>query len=145
MNGGTEAHWSASGLLSIDVQRDTLDGRPLEIGGTSATVLRLRSVACAKPSGETGRTVFMLFAFILLTEATPNRADAILGRAAGRCCSRARPAAPWHRLEEPDVDDSTTRCYSEVHHHWATTRSPSTGPRWGGFDNTAIEAVFPQL
>ena len=31
----TAPHFEAAALVSIDVQRDTLDGRPLEIPGTS--------------------------------------------------------------------------------------------------------------
>jgi nicotinamidase-related amidase len=38
-------HWDRSALITIDVQRDTLDGQPLEVPGTSAvlpTIARLR-------------------------------------------------------------------------------------------------------
>jgi nicotinamidase-related amidase len=34
----TEPEWSKSALITIDTQRDTLDGQPFEIPGTSAII-----------------------------------------------------------------------------------------------------------
>ena len=34
----TQPHWSRAALITIDVQRDTLDGAPLEISGTTAAL-----------------------------------------------------------------------------------------------------------
>jgi nicotinamidase-related amidase len=43
----TAPHFEAAALVSIDVQRDTLDGRPLEIPGTSAAVAAMATLADA--------------------------------------------------------------------------------------------------
>jgi nicotinamidase-related amidase len=43
----TAPHFEAAALVSIDVQRDTLDGRPLEIPGTSAAVAAMAALADA--------------------------------------------------------------------------------------------------
>lgn len=41
----TAPHWAASALVVIDLQRDTLDGAPLEIAGTSAVVPQVARLA----------------------------------------------------------------------------------------------------
>jgi hypothetical protein len=38
----TAPHFGSSALVTIDVQRDTLDGKPLEVPGTTAMLPRLR-------------------------------------------------------------------------------------------------------
>lgn len=40
----TEPHWAAAALIVIDLQRDTLDGAPLEIPGTSAVLPQVRTL-----------------------------------------------------------------------------------------------------
>lgn len=40
----TEPNFRSSALISIDVQRDTLDGQPLEISGTSAALPNMKMV-----------------------------------------------------------------------------------------------------
>lgn len=40
----TEPEWSNSALITIDTQRDTLDGQPFEIPGTSAILPRMRAL-----------------------------------------------------------------------------------------------------
>ena len=47
----TEPEWSNAALITIDTQRDTLDGQPFEIPGTSAILPRMSSLL------ETFRTV----------------------------------------------------------------------------------------
>jgi nicotinamidase-related amidase len=47
MDAYTEPHFSRSALLTIDVQRDVLDGQPLEIAGTSAALPAMRHVVRA--------------------------------------------------------------------------------------------------
>jgi hypothetical protein len=42
-----EPHYSCAALLTIDVQRDTLDGQPLEVSSTSAKLPRIRAMANA--------------------------------------------------------------------------------------------------
>jgi len=44
MDAFTEPHFPRSALVSIDVQRDVLDGQPLEIAGTSAALLAMALV-----------------------------------------------------------------------------------------------------
>ena len=50
----THPHWSRAALITIDVQRDTLDGAPLEIPGTTAALPAIQRLAqvfreCNKP------------------------------------------------------------------------------------------------
>lgn len=47
MDAHTAPRLEAAALVSIDVQRDTLDGRPLEIPGTSAAVAAMATLADA--------------------------------------------------------------------------------------------------
>jgi nicotinamidase-related amidase len=47
MDAFTEPHFARSALLSIDVQRDVLDGHPLEIAGTSAALPVMQRVVHA--------------------------------------------------------------------------------------------------
>ena len=44
MDSFTEPHFATSALLSIDVQRDVLDGQPLEVPGTSAALPAMQRV-----------------------------------------------------------------------------------------------------
>jgi len=41
----TSPHWSRAALVTIDVQRDTLDGAPLEIPGTTAALPAIQRLA----------------------------------------------------------------------------------------------------
>ena len=45
MNRYTEPEFGASALITIDTQRDVLDGQPLEVPGTSAVLPRIRALA----------------------------------------------------------------------------------------------------
>jgi nicotinamidase-related amidase len=47
MDAFTEPHFARSALVSIDVQRDVLDGQPLEIAGTSAALPAMQLVVRA--------------------------------------------------------------------------------------------------
>jgi nicotinamidase-related amidase len=47
MDAHTAPHFEAAALVTIDVQRDTLDGRPLEIPGTSAAMSAMAALADA--------------------------------------------------------------------------------------------------
>src|SRR5207247_7894814 len=47
MDAHTAPHLEAAALISIDVQRDTLDGRSLEIPGTSAALAAMARLADA--------------------------------------------------------------------------------------------------
>jgi nicotinamidase-related amidase len=47
MNALTEPHYPSAALLTIDVQRDTLDRQPLEVPGTSAAVPRISALCNA--------------------------------------------------------------------------------------------------
>ena len=44
MNKYTEPHFRSSAVITIDTQRDTLDGQPLEIPGTSAALPKIRII-----------------------------------------------------------------------------------------------------
>jgi nicotinamidase-related amidase len=44
MSGYTAPEWSNSALITIDTQRDTLDGQPFEIPGTSAILPRMTAL-----------------------------------------------------------------------------------------------------
>jgi nicotinamidase-related amidase len=47
VNALLEPHYPSAALLTIDVQRDTLDGQPLEVPGTSAAVPRISKLCNA--------------------------------------------------------------------------------------------------
>ena len=47
MSSYTEPEWSRSALITIDTQRDTLDGQPFEIPGTSAILPRMQALVRA--------------------------------------------------------------------------------------------------
>ena len=47
MNRYTEPDLNAAALITIDTQRDTLDGQPLEIPGTSALLPNVRRLLAA--------------------------------------------------------------------------------------------------
>lgn len=48
----TEAQWDRAALITIDTQRDTLDGQPFEIPGTSAVLPRIQTLIEAFRSAE---------------------------------------------------------------------------------------------
>ncbi len=52
MSAYTEPHFESIALVTIDVQRDTLDGQPLEIPGTSAALPAMRKVVRAFRESE---------------------------------------------------------------------------------------------
>lgn len=52
MAGELEPLWGSSALLTIDVQRDLLDGEPYEIAGTSAAAERIATMCEAFRAGE---------------------------------------------------------------------------------------------
>src|SRR5438309_3003925 len=79
MTDATAPHFPASALVTIDTQRDTLDGQPLEIPGTSAVVPNIAMLARAFRSAS--RPIVHVVRLYLAdgSNAEPSRRDLVRG------------------------------------------------------------------
>ncbi len=145
MNRYTKPHWDRSALLTIDTQRDTLDGQPFEIPGTSEILPAMRRALAA--ARKAGRPVVHIVRFYL-----PDGSNVDL-------CRRARveegwhpvaPGAPGSELAPELLPSSEVRLDAErlLAGEVQTLGAGEVAiykPRWGAFYRTPLEEHLKSL
>jgi nicotinamidase-related amidase len=135
----TAPEFAATALVTIDVQRDTLDGAPLEIPGTSAALPRMRTLldafrAAAKP----------IVHIVRLYEADGSNVDLCRRRMVQDGARILAPDATGSQLAEELQPKSDLKLDAELL-LGGEVQSLGAGevaihkPRWGAFYNTALE------
>ena len=135
----TTSHWDRCALLTIDTQRDTLDGGPFEIAGTSAILPAMqRALTAARGAGRPVVHVVRLY--------RPDGSNADTAR-------RARIEAGWHPvapgspgselapelLPAPGLCLDPERLLAGAVQVLGPQEVVLYKPRWGAFYRTALE------
>jgi nicotinamidase-related amidase len=145
MDGFTEPHFEQSALVSIDVQRDVLDGQPLEIAGTSAALPAMQLVMDA--FRRAGRPIVHIVRLYL-----PDGSNAELCRrsALGQGAQMLTAYTPGAEIAEGLLSDRAVRLDTErllfgsvqsIGEHEAIIFKP----RWGAFYRTPLEEYLRAL
>jgi nicotinamidase-related amidase len=141
----TEPQFDHSALITIDVQRDTLDGQPFEIPGTSQAIPQIASLCDAFRAS--GRPIVHVLRLYL-----PDGSNAELCRrealAAGEqlflCGAEGRLVAP--ELLPPGADEPDDRYLLQNKlqligpNEWYSYK-----PRWGAFHKTGLQEHLESL
>jgi nicotinamidase-related amidase len=135
-----EPHFATSALVTIDVQRDTLDGEPLEIAGTSQAVPRIAELASA--FRDAGRPVVHVVRLYVAdgSNAEPARRTLVSGdRPILRPGTVGRLLAPGvPPVGAPELDDDLL--LSGAVQPLGPMEIALYKPRWGAFFGTTLEA-----
>jgi nicotinamidase-related amidase len=135
----TEPDFSSIALVTIDVQRDTLDGQPLEIRGTSAALPAMREVVQA--FRESGRPIVHV---VRLYRADGSNADLCRREAIEQGARILRVGTSGAELAPELLPSADTRLDAEL--LLAGQLQPIGDhevvlykPRWGAFFGTSLE------
>lgn len=144
MKNYTEPNFRSSAVITIDTQRDTLDGQPLEIPGTSAALRSIKMVL--DTYRQKGLPVVHIVRIykkdgsnvdLCRKEAVENGARLLLEGSSG--CELAS------EMFEQNVNLDTSLLLSgkvqEISYHEAVIYKP----RWGAFYNTPLESHLNKL
>jgi nicotinamidase-related amidase len=128
----------ASALLTIDTQRDTLDGAPFEVAGTSDAAVTIGGL-CASMRA-TGRPIIHIVRLYLAdgSNAEPFRRQLVQDTALLRPGTPGRLLAS--ALAEQELDDDlllSGRAQEIGPREWALYK-----PRWGAFYSTPLEDLL---
>jgi len=132
-------------LITIDTQRDTLDGQPLEIRGTSAILPRLQSLL------QTFRKIEMPIVHVVrLYKEDGSNVDLCRRSMVESGAAILRPGSPSSELArevlpEPDIRLDADLLLSGAIQHIAPGEVVIYKPRWGAFFKTALEAHLQDL
>lgn len=126
-------------LITIDVQADTLDGRPLEVPGTSAAFPRIQELTTAfRESGQPIIHVVRLYKNDG-SNAEPFRRELVSGDT-----PVLRPGTPGRLLadgllESEDTDFDDQLLLAGEFQHFGSNEAVMYKPRWGAFYATGLE------
>jgi nicotinamidase-related amidase len=132
-------------LITIDTQRDTLDGQPLEIPGTSAILPRMQRLL------QTFRKIEMpIVHMIRLYKEDGSNVDLCRRSMVESGAAILRPGSPGielatELLPEPDIRLDAELLLSGAIQQIAPGEVVIYKPRWGAFFNTALEAHLQDL
>ncbi len=138
----TTPDFAASALVTIDVQRDTLDGQPMAVPGTSAIVPRLRTLLLA--FRRAGRPIIHMVRLY-----QPDGSNVDLCRReqieqGARFFIAGTPGCELPRELYPDIVsrlDAPTLLAGKVQ-HLAPGEVVMYKPRWGAFYQTPLESYL---
>lgn len=127
-------------LITIDVQRDTLDGGPLEIRGTSAVIPNIARLCAAFRAAELPIVHVVRLYKADGSNAEPIRRDLVRGPT-----PILRPGTPGRNIvaellpdDAPELDDE--RLLAGHLQELAMSEHVLYKPRWGAFFKTPLEA-----
>ncbi len=132
-------------LITVDTQRDTLDGEPLEIPGTSAILLRLQRLLHAF------RTVRMhVVHMVRLYKEDGSNVDLCRRSMVESGAAILRPDSSGAELAAELLPEPSTRLDAELLLSGGTQQIASREvivykPRWGAFYGTPLEAHLREL
>ncbi len=145
MNKYTDPNFTSIALITIDVQRDTLDGRPFEVKGTSEMLTVLRELLQVFRQADKP-----IIHIVRLYQPDGSNAD---------MCRRSLiesgdvPFQPGtagcelasELLPEPDLKLDTTLLLSGGIQEFTENEVVIYKPRWGAFYNTPLEEYLAKL
>ena len=132
-------------LITIDTQRDTLDGQPLEIPGTSAILPRMQRLL------QTFRKIEMpIVHMIRLYKEDGSNVDLCRRSMVESGAAILRPGSPGSELArellpEPDIRLDAELLLSGAVQQIAPGEVVIYKPRWGAFFKTPLEAHLQEL
>lgn len=135
----TVPDWSSSALITIDTQRDTLDGQPFEIPGTSAILPRMTSLLQAYR--DTGKPIIHIVRIykpdgtnvdLCRKELVEQGARLVLADSTG--CQLASDLLP-----RADIELDTDLLLSGGIQVLGLNEVVIYKPRWGAFYNTSLD------
>lgn len=134
-----EPRFASAALLTIDVQRDTLDGEPLEIAGTSAALPTI--TALCQAFRDAGRPIVHV---VRLYRADGSNAEPVRRDLARGTTPVLRPATPGRLLArgltpEPGDTLDDELLLSGAFQRLGPNESVMYKPRWGAFYGTALQ------
>ncbi len=141
----TTPDFSSMALITVDTQRDTLDGGPLEIPGTSAILPRLQRLL------RTFRTVRMhVVHMVRLYKEDGSNVDLCRRSMVERGAAILRPGSSGAELAAELLPEPSTRLDAELLLSGRTQQIASREvivykPRWGAFYGTPLEAYLQDL
>jgi nicotinamidase-related amidase len=141
----TTPDFAASALVTIDVQRDVLDGAPLEVAGTSAALENINRLASAfRPAGRPIVHVVRLY------ERDGSNVDLCRRDAVQRGLRVLAPGAPGSQLATEILTDADLTLDAQTLLAGGIQRlGPSEvaiyKPRWGAFYATPLEDHLREL
>jgi len=132
-------------LVTIDTQRDTLDGQPFEVPGTSAALPEMRRLAAAFRAA--GRPIVHV---VRLYRPDGSNVDLCRRRAVADGARLVLAGSPGAELASDLVPASAPRLDTELLHAGGIQRvGPGEAiiykPRWGAFFQTPLEAHLRAL
>ncbi|MDA1049153.1 MAG: cysteine hydrolase [Planctomycetota bacterium] len=138
----TSPHWSRVALITIDVQRDTLDGAPLEIPGTTAALPAIQRLAqvfreCHKP----------IVHVVRLYKADGSNVDLCRRRAVQGGARMLLPDSDGSQLAKellplPDTRLDVDLLLAGGIQNLDVSESVAYKPRWGAFFATPLHAYL---
>ena len=138
-------HWTSSALVTVDVQRDTLDGGALEIAGTSRALDAMAGLVRAFRGAR--RPIVHVVRLYLPdgSNAEPVRRAVIAGggpmlQPGGEGSQLAAPLLP-----DPSVELDHARLLAGGLQHLGDDEVVLYKPRWGAFYGTALDAHLHDL
>jgi nicotinamidase-related amidase len=134
-----EPHFESAALLTIDVQRDTLDGAPLEIPGTSAAVPQI-----ARLCDAFRRSRLPIVHVVRIYRADGSNAEPVRKGLVTGVDPVLRAGTPGRLLAPGIMPDPTTELDDELllsghSQHVSDRESVIYKPRWGAFFGTALD------
>ena len=145
MTGYTEPEIQKSALITIDTQRDTLDGQPFEIAGTSTILPKMKILLAA--FRETGLPIVHMVRIykpdgcnvdLCRRKLVENGAKLVLAGTKGSQLANELLPEPNIRLDDEWL---LTGGIQEI----GTRESIIYKPRWGGFYDTPLEAHLNKM
>jgi len=135
----TAPDFAAAALITIDTQRDVLDGGPLEIPGTSAALAPMR--ALAESFRAAGRPIVHI---VRLYQPDGSNVDLCRRRAVERGARLLATGSPGVQLApellpEPELMLDSERLLAGAVQHLGPDEVAIYKPRWGAFYGTPLE------
>ena len=136
----TTPEWEASALVTIDCQRDVLDGQPLEIPGSSAAVPTIERLLAGFRRAE--RPIVHL---VRLYRADGSNVDLSRRCLVEEGAAILAPDSDGSQLAQELLPDPTVRLQSDLLlagqvQELGPAEAVMYKPRWGAFFDTALEA-----
>lgn len=145
MDNYTQPDFSSIALITIDTQRDTLDGQPFEIPGTSAVVPQMQRLVQAFRQAE-----MPVIHIVRLYKSDGSNVDSCRRNIIESGGVILRPGTPGcelasELLPEPNIRLNTDLLLSGGIQHLGSNEVVIYKPRWGAFFKTSLEGYLHEF